>query len=155
MAGLLIGKKMSVGVFTDKQHQPTMDEIFAVLGDARPMWDQLVEYVSASYRARTDFGFYGKNYGWAQRLRKSGKAVLSLYPRQGGFTAQIVLLEPGVQEALRSSVGPNARHAIASANPYPEGRWLFVDVESDLDVADVKTLLSLKMRPATSQARGA
>jgi hypothetical protein len=142
---------VGIGTFIDKQRQPTMDEVFAALGDARPAWEHLVEYVSASYRVQSDFRYYGKSYGWAQRIRKGSKALLSLYPRQGGFAVQIVLVESGVQEALRGNLGPNARRAIAAANPYPEGRWLFVDVESDEDVADVKTLLGLKARPAESQ----
>jgi hypothetical protein len=142
---------VTIGAFTDKQHQPAIDEVFESLGPTRLAWESLVEHVSAAYRVQSDFRFYGKSYGWAQRIRRCGKALLSLYPRRGGFTVQIVLPESGVQAALLRNLGPSASRAIAAANVYTEGRWLFVDVESAGDVEDVKTLLDLKVRPARPQ----
>jgi hypothetical protein len=144
----LIGKQeervMSIGIFTDRLHQPTQDEIMDVLASSRAAWEALTQYVSENYRVKADFGFYGKNYGWALRLRKGGKALLSLYPSSDGFTAQVVLDEDAVQQALQENPGENTVRAIQAANPYPEGRWLFVRVESEQDAADVRRLLKLK-----------
>jgi len=36
------------------------------------------------------------------------------------------------------------QRAIARATPYPEGRWLFVPVESEQDLQDVQRLLVLR-----------
>jgi hypothetical protein len=135
---------MAIGKFTDKQHPPTPDEVRTALGPRRATWECLIEFILARYRVQRDWRYYGKNYGWAERIRKGGKALLSLYPGQDAFTAQVVLDEQGVQEALKRNIGFNARHAIESAKPYPEGRWLFVPVESDRDAEDVKYFLSLK-----------
>lgn len=33
------------------------------------------------------------------------------------------------------------------AHQFPEARWLFIRVESEQDVTDVKSLVSLKARP--------
>jgi hypothetical protein len=139
---------MSIGIFTDRQHQPTREEILEVLGPSRAAWESLEETIAQNYRVKTDFGFYGKNYGWALRFRKGGKALLSLYPRQDGFTVQIVLNEPGVQRALEGVLGENARRAIEFANLYPEGRWLFIRIDTDEDIDDVRRLLEIKAKPA-------
>jgi hypothetical protein len=136
---------MAIGAFTDKQHPPSPNEVWATLGPCRATWECLIEYILVRYRVQRDWRFYGKNYGWAERIRKGGRALVSLYPGQEAFTAQVVLDEKGVQEAMKRNISFNARQAIQSANPYPEGRWLFVPVESDRDAEDVKYFLSLKV----------
>ncbi len=135
---------MSIGVFTDKANQPTREAMLQAVGASRLAWERLEQFVTQSYRVKTDFSFYGKNYGWALRFRKGGKALLSLYPRKDGFTVQVVLGEAQVQEALQRGLGQNARRAIESATPFAEGRWLFIPIDSDEDVEDVIRLLKLK-----------
>ncbi|MCX5991514.1 MAG: hypothetical protein NTZ04_04180 [Chloroflexi bacterium] len=36
---------MARGIFTDKEHRPTMDEIFAAIGPSRPLWEVLARFV--------------------------------------------------------------------------------------------------------------
>lgn len=138
---------MGIGVFTDKQHQPAVDEILEVVGSKRLMWEDLIQYVSENYRVYGELRYYGKNYGWAMRFRKGGKALLSLYPKQNGFTAQVVLSEPDIQQALLLELGKNSLQAIEAAHPYPEGRWLFIEIQSNKDIDDLKRLLGFKVRP--------
>jgi hypothetical protein len=99
-----------------------------------------------NYRLKSDFAFYGKNYGWALRFRKGGKALLSLYPGQDSFTAQIIVSEAQVEKALSSGLGKKATKIIEEAHPYPEGRWLFIKVESEQDLNDIKQLLIVKSK---------
>lgn len=52
--------------------------------------------------------------------------------------------------------GKNVQDAIAGANPYPEGRWLFIPVEPADDVHDVNRLLALQAeakRPLKNTAK--
>lgn len=72
---------MGVGVFTDKKHQPTDDEVRAAIGDRLPLWQELVRHIRAEYPAQEDFRFlYGKNYGWALRFRLKGQLLTSFIP---------------------------------------------------------------------------
>jgi hypothetical protein len=135
---------LSVGVFTDKSHQPSPEEILLKLGTSLPLWQALVNHIENHYRVRREFAFYGKNYGWAVRYRKSGKALISLYPKENSFTVQVVLGEAGIAEALANGISAVTQSAIAVANPYPEGRWLFVQVDSGDTLQDVELLLKLK-----------
>jgi hypothetical protein len=48
--------------------------------------------------------------------------------------------------ALREGIGESAQRAIARANLYSEGRWLFIPVESAADAADIRRLLALRVK---------
>jgi hypothetical protein len=137
---------VSVGVFTDRKHPPTQDEILSAIGPRLSVWQELILFIRENYPSDEDFKFlYGKKYGWALRFRIRGTLLTSLYPTQGGFTAQINLDPGAIQQVQRMKLGENVQQAIAQATPYPEGRWLFIAVESDADLRDVQQLLALRV----------
>jgi hypothetical protein len=138
-----------VGTFVDKHHQPTTREIFASIGSKKELWNNLVRFVEGNYRTKRDFAFYGRNYGWALRFRKAGKALLSMYPGKGSFTAQIVLRGTSAKKVFNLKLGRNVRNVLQNAHEFPEGRWLFIRVGSKRDLDDVQQLLLLKERPKT------
>jgi hypothetical protein len=141
---------MAVGTFVDKQNQPTMKGIFASIGSKKELWDSLERFVAENYRTKRDFAFYGRNYGWALRFRKAGKALLSMYPGESSFTAQIVLGATSTKKASSLRLGRNVRTVLRNAHEFPEGRWLFIKVGSKQDVRDVQQLLLLKEEPKPS-----
>jgi len=137
---------MGVGMFTDKKHQPTDAEVLAAIGGRLLLWQELVRHIRAEYPAEEDFRFlYGKSYGWALRFRIKGQLLTSLYPTQGGFTAQVNLGPAAVEQAQGMKLGENVQQAIARAHPYPEGRWLFIPVESEQDLQNMVRLLALRV----------
>ncbi len=135
---------MAVGVYTDKQHLPTNREIVAALGKASDHWRECIGFVEEQFHAKGDWRYYGKNHGWALRFKKGGRALVSLYPSKGVFTAQMILSEGVVKKSRNLRLGPSSRAAIDRATPYPEGRWVFVAVGSKRDLRDVENLLLLK-----------
>jgi hypothetical protein len=138
---------MSVGIFTDKTQPPTSQQILTAVGARRAAWEKLIQFIRDRYAAQEDWSFYGRNYGWALRFRKSGKALISLYPAQNGFAVQVVLGEPEVQTALGMKIGQHIRSIVEAATPFAEGRWLFIPVKSAQDIRDVQQLLTLKSPP--------
>ncbi|HOU13601.1 MAG TPA: DUF3788 family protein [Anaerolineae bacterium] len=145
---------MSIGAFTDKKHQPTEDEVFAMIGQKLPFWQELTQFIRETYPADEDFTFlYGKKYGWARRFRIRKQLLTSLYPAEGGFIVQINLSPEAVEQALAMQPGKNAREAIARAHPYPEGRWVFIPVGAADDVQDIKRLLALRVETKRLQGR--
>ena len=135
---------MAIGTFTDREHKPTQAEIIAAISSKRLLWENLTSFIEDRYRLKSDFAFYGKNYGWALRFRKAGKALLSLYPGQDSFTAQIIISETQAEKALSSGLSEKTSKIIEDARPYPEGRWLFIKVESEQDLNDIKQFLMVK-----------
>lgn len=137
---------MSIGAFTEKFHQPTMDEVQAVIGPQLAAWHALIAFIRTHYPADEDFTFlYGKTYGWALRFRLRGKLLTSLYPAAGGFTVQINLSPAAVAQAEQMQLSANAQQALARATPYPEGRWVFIPIESTADLYTVQQLLALRV----------
>lgn len=145
---------MSIGLFTDKNHQPTDTEVSEAVGPMLPAWQELVKYIRKNYPIQEDFKFlYGKTYGWALRFRIKEKLLTSLYPTQNGFTAQVILSPAAIEQAQLMKPGKNVQQAIAKAHPYPEGRWLFVSVESENDIPDIQILLALRSKTKSLQKR--
>jgi hypothetical protein len=143
--------EMAIGTLVDKEHQPTMQEILASIGAKRKFWERPAPFIAENHRIKGDFAFCGKNYGWALRFRKGGKAPISMYPGKGAFTVQIVLGPALVGEASNLQLGKNVRNVLESAREFPEGRWLFIRIESEQDIEDVEQLLVLKARPLKSK----
>jgi hypothetical protein len=135
---------MPIGAFVEKQHQPSVREISHSIGASKELWDSLLRFVGENYRTKRDFVFYGRNYGWALRFRKAGRALLSMYPGEGVFTVQVVLGEAPARKASSLKLGKNARNVLESAHHFPEGRWLFIKVNSKQDLCDIQQLLLLK-----------
>jgi len=138
---------VAIGIFVDKKHQPTMDEGFAAVGAKQLLWESLTQFIADNYRIKGDFAFYRKNYGWALRFRKGGKALVSMYPGKNGFTVQIVIGRIQTEKAFRLNLGKNVKKILRDAHQFPEGRWLFIEIRSKQDLQDVRELLLLKLRP--------
>jgi len=136
---------MSVGAFTDRQSPPSTEDIQASLGSKGPLWEDLMIHAQEACGKPGEWKFYGRNYGWAMRFRKSGKAFLSLYPGVEALTVQIILTEGQVERARAFRLPKEVREKIEAAHPFPEGRWIFVPVRSPRDAAAVKRLVSLKL----------
>lgn len=136
---------MSIGAFTDKKQQPTEDDVYAMIGPRLPLWKEFIQFIRENYPSDEDFTFlYGRKYGWALRFRIRRQLLTSLFPTASGFTVQVNLGPEAVEQALAMQPGKNVQDAISRAHPYPEGRWLFIPVESTNDVQDVKRLLALR-----------
>ncbi len=146
---------MSIGAFTEKNHQPTRTEVVEVLGAMLQRWQALVQHIRATFHGQEDLKFcYGKQYGWALRFRIKGSLLTALYPARNGFVVQVILSRPALEQAQALTLGDAARQAIARAKPYPEGKWLFIPVQSEQDLRDVQSLLALK-QGASSRTKAA
>jgi hypothetical protein len=136
---------MSFGAFTDKNYQPTETEVVKTLGPMLQAWHALGQFIRENFSVQEDFKFlYGKKYGWALQFRIKGILLTSLYPNDHGLTVQIILDPKAVGRVQCMKFGKSTQQVIASAYPYPEGRWLFIPVKSKNSIRDIQRLLALK-----------
>lgn len=138
---------MSIGTFLDKDHQPTMPEVLDALGSKRSLWEKLTQFISSNYPISGEWNFGGKKYGWNVWYRKSGKTLVSLYPKQGDFVAQIVLGKDQVEQALDLKLGNNVGTVLKETPQLHDGRWLFIRVKNEKDIKDIQQLLQVKRKP--------
>ena len=138
---------MPIGLFTDKEYQPTEIAVWEALGSRRPLWEELTRFIADNYPIPGEWNFGGKNYGWNLWYRKSGKTLVTLYPQDRYFVAQIVLGKAEVEQALALQLGKNAGTVLAETPQLHDGRWLFIKVKTKRDVKDIQQLLQIKRRP--------
>jgi hypothetical protein len=138
---------MSIGIFLDKDHQPTMNEVLNALGSKQSLWEELTQFISDNYPISGEWNFGGKNYGWCVWYRKSGKTLLTLYPKKQGFIAQIVLGKDQGEQALDLRLGKNVGTILRETPQLHDGRWLFIQAKTEKDVKDIQQLLQIKRKP--------
>src|SRR5512136_2618237 len=138
---------MAIGLFTDKEYQPTETAVLEALGAKRAVWEGLTQFIAENYPIPGEWNFGGKNYGWNIWYRKSGKTLVTLYPQHQGFMAQIVLGKDQVEQALNLKLGKNVGTVLKETPQLHDGRWLFIKVKTAKDVRDIQQLLQVKRRP--------
>jgi hypothetical protein len=135
---------MSKGVFTDKTHRPTETEVIEAISTVKTLWNNLTSFIEDNYKIAGEYKFYGKNFGWALRYRKSGRVLISLYPGKDEFMVQIILNGGEVEKALKLDLTPDTRKIIEETAPIREGKWIYLNVNPEKDVNDIKNLISVR-----------
>lgn len=138
---------MSIGLFIDKDHPPSDEELRETMSTSYALWENLRAFILETYDLPGEMSFGGKKYGWNLWVRKSGKSLVSLYPQDGYLVAQIVLGREQAEQALQLELGENVGGVLRSATQLHDGRWLFIPVRTEQDAADVQALLLVKKRP--------
>jgi hypothetical protein len=142
---------MAIGIFTNRAHQPTTGELLATINSKCPLWQRLTRFITDNYRIKEDLAFYGKNYGWAVRFRKGSKALISLYPDEDSFTAQIIIGSIQAEKTFSLNLSNNVKRTLENAHEFPEGRWLFIKIETEQDVSNIQQLLTIKLTPGAQK----
>ena len=135
---------MSIGSFTDKNNKPTETEVLKIIGRAVPAWTSINTYINNSFKAKAEYKFYGKNYGWALRYIKSGKSFIALYPAADKFTAQIILNRKQIEEAQKVELQPRITDIIKNTPEIHEGKWLYIEVTAENELLDIEKLLIIR-----------
>ena len=139
----------------DKTKTPTPDEILTTIGQpSGELWISLSQWIQSTYDVLPELKYGGAKYGWAMNYRKGGRAVCSLTPERGAFTALVVLGAQAAEEVLAclESFGPAARSSFENAHAFPDGRWLWIRVQQACDVEDIQRLLLIKRKPARKKS---
>ena len=142
---------MSIGVFSDKDNQPTMKEIYMIIDTKQPLWVSLVEYIQESYHIKVVPSYGERKYGWELGCRKGSAPLLSAFPQKDGFTVQIILGKKQVEEAPRLNLSKNVGITFENARQFHDGRWLYIKVETEQDIDDIKKLLRAKVKPIKNE----
>lgn len=139
----------------DGTKQPTDGEILAMIGRRADLWSGLREYLASEYDHVAELVFGGKKYGWCYRYRRGGRTLVTLYPEADGFTVLVVLgkQEVASAEQVMQRQSARVRTAFSEARPLPDGRWLWIRPAFRKDIESIRTLLAIKRRPKSRQAR--
>jgi hypothetical protein len=136
---------------TEPGKPPAPSQIAAWIGrDAYGFWKRVTHLIGQNYPGvfSPEWLFGGKKHGWSLRYRK-GKSFCTLIPGKNRFAIQIVFgAEERVKvETMRNELSSRTQREYDKAATYHDGKWLFLSVDSDKVVDDVKRLLAVKRKP--------
>ncbi len=130
---------------------PSNEEIKQYIEEAEPIWEELIDYIEEAYRVQPQMAYSkcSAQPGWNVKYKKSGKSLCTLYPMQGFFIALVVI---GVKEQEDVEMG------LETLSPYVQalyrktsfsagGRWLMIEVKDKSVANDIKTLMSIRVKP--------
>ena len=137
---------MALSAFGDKSKEPLRRELTEVLGQTAQLWDQLISNVRSRFDPLAEeWGFSGKTWGWALRLKHKKRAVLYLTPSDGFFYAGFALGQKAVDAAHDGDLPPSVLNIIDNSQKFAEGRGVRLEVRSDVGVRSVTRLAEIKM----------
>ncbi|MDP2316911.1 MAG: DUF3788 family protein [Pseudomonadota bacterium] len=133
-------------VFCDRARPPAVEEVADALGACAPHWDAVRARVATRFAPLTEtWAWSGAKHGWALRLAQGKRPIVYLAPCAGYFRASAALREDAVAAALASDLSAAARAVVATAPSFPEGRAVRIEVRDGSAVADVVTIVELRM----------
>lgn len=133
----------------DGSYMPEYDEIVKYINlPARDLWRQMDVFIRQKYKSlpKIMYSACSGKPGWNVKYQKSGKSICTLYPEKDGFVALVVVnldLLPLI-EALSEEFTEETLKTIRTAKPFNGTKWLMLQVKNDLQLEDVKRLISLK-----------
>ena len=137
---------MESNVFMDKSVVPADDDLIKVLGNTYVLWKAVRDYVFQQYpKAIEDWNYPGTKYGWSFRIKDKKRAIIYFLPRDMYFKTALVFGERATNAVMQSSVSKDIKDSLSSAKVYAEGRGIRIDIFDDKILADVKTLIDIKL----------
>ncbi len=149
-------KRPPLSYFLERTSRPSGTDFRKILGRAGAAWDDLESMLTELFGLKAKIHYmYGERYGWALRFERHGRLAAAMYPNRGHLSVQIILNPAQVNAALAAGLPPHVAGALKAARKYPEGRWLFVPIQSRKDARELQPIVALKMGVTPKQRRGA
>ena len=138
---------LAPNVFVGWKKAPTESEVTAAIGEAKPLWDQLIGNLqSDEFKVRDrEWNCPASKYGWSLRLKRAGRNIIYLSPITGAFRVAFVLGKKAVVAAQASDLPAAIKQIIRDAPVYPEGTGIRFEVRSSEDVATAVKLARFKL----------
>ena len=138
---------MPPAAFLDRSSEPDGDALRTALGPAYERWDRVTTWAFHAYGIEGETIWFGKDAGWSRRFRRGGRALFTLMPRIGAVAGLVVVGPSAWERAAAAELSARTREVWNAARPYPDGRWLVLDLDTDEAVADLECLVALKSPP--------
>lgn len=117
----------------NREYTPTLDEIKAYVGN--PLFDQFYQRMMDEYQALCKIEFSRDVWapGWNIKLRKAGKALCTVYPKERCFTVLAVVgnKEREEVESLLPQMSEQMQQLYWSTKEGNGQRWLMIDLSTD------------------------
>lgn len=118
---------------------------------ATPLWPRFLAEMDDRYQLRPEASYSRCSMleGWNFKYRKAGRALCTVYPMHGFFSALISLgsKEAEAAEQLMPTLSHVTRKLHADSKPANGSRWLLLEVTAPEIMDDLLALLALRRSP--------
>ena len=132
-----------------KNQQPSLGEIASFIDS--PLWGDLCAWAETSYTItpKVEHSTCSGAPGWNVKYKKGGRALCTLYPDDGAFTAMVTVgsKEAAEAELLLPTFSDYLRELYARTSAFNGARWLMIRVTDPRVLEDVKALIRLRVAP--------
>jgi hypothetical protein len=131
-------------IFTDKNRQPTDNDLKLSLGDTYQLWQLIMEYVILKYpKGFEEWGC--SKYGWNLRIKDKKRAIIYLLPRDRFFKVALVFGQKATDIIMKSQIADSIKTELVSAKVYAEGRGIRIDIMDEIIINDIQELIDIKL----------
>jgi hypothetical protein len=139
----------------DTDRQPTLEEIHETIGsNGVKLLEELEGFLTNHYDLLSEVRFpFGNNYGWGMKYSHKSKHLCYIFFEKGAFTVTIQLGKkelPALQEKL-PALSPKTNEIWENRYPCGDGGWIHYRVLIQLDLQDIKELITVKIKPMNSR----
>ena len=135
-----------ISIFTDKTIIPDKEKLMDALGSKAELWKKIEDFVFNSYPGgKAEWNFPGKKYGWSYRIKDKKRAIIYFLPREGYFKVAFVFGQRAFDKIIDSDISDIIKDDLAGAKKFAEGRGIGIDVRDSDILADIFTLVGIKL----------
>ena len=137
---------MYQSAFIEREHKPDSELLSKVLGESHPLWQEIKEHLDQTFgEIVEEWKYYGLKSGWVLKMFKKKRNLFFFIPVQSFFVISFVFGDKAVNQILETGFPGEIKTTIQNARKYVEGRGLPIEVRSEDEVEQVKTLVEIKV----------
>jgi hypothetical protein len=138
---------LSPNAFAGVLKEPTDPELALALGSTKPVWDQLLADLAADHGIQDhEWKSYSPKVGWSLRVKRGKRTIVWLTPCEGSFRVAFILGDKAMEAARQSPPSQRMLHLLDTAERYPEGNGIRLDIKGPRDLPTVMQLAEIKLR---------
>lgn len=131
----------------NKGYCPILAEIDEYINN--PIFSQFCTEIKTKYNCKEKIEFSSCTwaFGWNIKFKKSGKTLCTLYPKEGYFTALVVIGEKEKEavETILQDCTPELREIYDQTKAGNGQKWLMIDLEDDEKMySDILRLIAIR-----------
>ena len=141
---------MNISFDQHRCNAPAMEQIAAAVGSS--LWQRACVFLQSKYGSTPAIQYSGCSAapGWNVKYRKAGRALCTLYPDEGFFTALICIgpKEEAAAQLLLPLCTAKTQQIYRTASGMASTRWVMLPVDDEAQLQDFEALVALRVKPA-------
>lgn len=129
----------------DKQQKPTYEEFIDYLGSAKPLFEQLDNYLLVDLGTERQLRFpYGNKYGWSMKYFVKHNHICDIFAEKDAFSVMLRLTNKQFLDVY-NIMSEYTKQFIDNKYPCGEGGWIHYRVLNPNNLQDIIVMLQLKV----------